>query len=145
MSVQENTTLVHKFFDYLNQNNPNDLKSFETILASNIQIHDPALSHPKTGIEYLKQLEIGYIKAFPNKKVVIDDIFASNDRVAVYWTVSGTHKGEFQGLAPGNRDFKISGISLYRISNGKITEITQNWDLHGLLQQIGKTQYAHAH
>lgn len=145
MPSKENTGLIRKLFEIYNKNDSNNLKAFDEVLASNVQIHDPALPKGKSGIDVIKQVEKEYIKAFPNKKMSIEDIFAADDRVAVRWTASGIQKGEFHGNAPSNRECKTSGISLYHISNGKITEISQVWDLQGLLEQIGKKQFSHAH
>jgi steroid delta-isomerase-like uncharacterized protein len=142
MTAQQNISLIRKLFDFYNKNDPNNLNIFDEILAPNLQFHDPAQPNTKNGLDTLKQAEKGYIKAFPNKKTSIDDIFATEDRVAVRWTSKGSQKGEFHGNAPTNQEFTISGISLYRISNNKITDIWQIWDRQGLMDQISKSQMA---
>lgn len=144
MTAQQNINLIHKLFDLFNQNDPKKLNAFDELLAPNCHLHDPIIAHPKAGSETFKQTEKEYIKAFPNKKLVIDDIFSTEDRVAARWTTKGNHKGEFQGIAGTDREFTISGISFYRIANNKIIEIWRIWDRQGLLEQIGKTHMAHA-
>ena len=144
MSNQENINLVRKVYEIFNQNNTNNLNVFDDVLAHNLQYHDAAVPNAKSGPASFKQAESNYIKAFPNKKIVIDDIFGTEDRVVVRWTATATNKGEFNGIAPSNREVKTSGIAIYQISKGKIVEIWQVWDRQGLLEQIEKKQYAHA-
>lgn len=145
MASQDNISLVRKFFDYLNQNDPNKVNACDSLLAPNMQMHDPFQTSMKTPNQSVKQAESEYIRAFPNKKCKIDSIFsASDDQVVVRWTCTGTHKGEFCGLSPTNKNFTISGISIYRISNNKIAEAWQVWDRFALFEQIGELHLAHA-
>lgn len=142
MSAQ-NINLVRKLFDLYNKNDIDRLNAIEEILAPNLQLHDPSIAN-KSGPQALLQAESCYIKAFPNKMTKIDQIFANEDQVVVRWITNGTHRGEYQGSGPTNKNFKISGISIYRISNGKISEIWQIWDRLGFLEQIGEIRLAKA-
>ena len=144
MPSQDNTSLVRKLFECYNKNNPNQLNCFEEVLTSDVKLHDPAVSNLKPGIQGIKQAENSYITAFPNRSATIDAILTSGDQVIVRWTATGTHKGKFHGMNPTNKDFKISGISIYRISRDKISEIWQVWDHFGLLSQLGELHYAQA-
>ena len=49
----------------------------------------------------------------------------------------GTHKGDLNGIAPTGKQFTISGISIARFVNGKLSEGYVNWDALGLMQQLG--------
>ena len=53
------------------------------------------------------------------------------------WTGSGTHQGELIGVAPTGNQVTITGISINRISGGKIEESWTNYDALGMMQQIG--------
>jgi steroid delta-isomerase-like uncharacterized protein len=140
MSSETNKSLVRKLFECFNSNDQSTLKEFDELCSSNLQLHDPAAASVKPGVQTLKQTEMGYMKAFPNKKTIIDSMFATDNDVAVCWTTTATHKGEFNGVNPTNKNVKIQGISVYHISNNKIDDITQNWDRLGLMQQLGVTQ-----
>lgn len=144
MSSQENIKLVRKLFDLFNVNDLKRLNAFDELFAPNMKFHDPAVMHPKNGLSNVKELESDYIKAFPNKKTVIDNIMSAEDQVIVQWTSTGTYKGPFHGFDPNNKSFKISGISIYRIENNKIAEVWQSWDRYGLMEQIGELRLAHA-
>ncbi len=76
-------------------------------------------------------------KAFPDIRATIEDILAEGDRVACRITFSGTHRGEFRGIAPTGRRVLWTGIWIYRVADGKLVERWHNWDLMGLLKQLG--------
>lgn len=75
-------------------------------------------------------------KAFPDTEVSVEDIFASDDKVAVRWVATGTHSGDGFGPPSGSR-IRVSGITIARIVNGKIVEGWDNWDRLGMLEQVG--------
>ncbi len=58
-------------------------------------------------------------------------------RVAKRWRFRGTHQGSFRGIAPTNKLVEWTGITLYRIVDGKILETWWNHDMLGALQQMG--------
>lgn len=141
MTAQQNIALGKRLYDEVF--NKGNLSVCDEIIANNVKINDPAMHNGHTeGLKAFKDAETQYKKAFPNKKITIDDIFANEDKVVVRWTCQGVHKGELQGIAPTNRSFKISGISIYQVANGKITSAFQFWDRLGLLEQIGEIQPA---
>ena len=135
-TAQQNILLVRKLFE--EAYNRYNLAILDQIMANNVKLHDPASPKHNEGLEAIKELETTYTKAFPNKKIKIDDIRAIENIVIVRWTCVGIHTGALQGIEPANKAFTINGISIYQITNGKITEIWQNWDRLGLLEQIGE-------
>ena len=75
--------------------------------------------------------------AFPEFEVTIEDTIAEADQVAARWTARLTHKGDQLGIPATGRQATVSGMSIVRISNGQIVEAWNNWDIMGLMQQIG--------
>ena len=61
-------------------------------------------------------------KAFPDNHAELVDIIAEGDKVVVRTIATGTHLGEFQGIVPTNKKIRIEGISIFRLSEGKIQE-----------------------
>jgi steroid delta-isomerase-like uncharacterized protein len=76
-------------------------------------------------------------KAFPDFQFTIEDQIAEGDKVATRWTARGTHQGEFQGVAPTGGQTTMTGITVFRIANGKLIDGWTNEDVLGLLQQLG--------
>jgi predicted ester cyclase len=59
-------------------------------------------------------------RAFPDYMLNIDKIVDKGDEVMVRYTISGTQKGDFNGMAPTNEIMYITGIDIFRLSEGKI-------------------------
>jgi predicted ester cyclase len=76
-------------------------------------------------------------QAFPDIHDSIDIQLAEANMVATRFTSMGTHRGAFMGVAPTNRELTWTGITIDRISEGKIVESWANWDMMGMLQQLG--------
>ena len=75
--------------------------------------------------------------AFPDIQLTVEDQVAEGDKVVTRYTLRGTHKGEFAGIAPTDKQVTFTGIWIYRIEGGKIVERWGNSDRAGLLEQIG--------
>jgi predicted ester cyclase len=64
-------------------------------------------------------------------------MIAEGETVVARWSCRGTHKGDLNGIAPTNKQFNITGVSIARFTNGKMFEGFVNWDSLGLMQQLG--------
>ena len=68
----------------------------------------------------------------PDLRVVIDDMIAEDDKVAVRYTIEGTHEGDLFGIPPTGRRSCIESFTVERVSDGKIREhwrITDSLDM----------------
>jgi predicted ester cyclase len=66
----------------------------------------------------------------------IDIQIAEGDMVATRFTSRGTHRGTFMGVEPTNKELSWTGITIDRISEGRIVESWANWDMMGMMQQF---------
>lgn len=49
-------------------------------------------------------------------------MIAEGNKVAVHWTFTGTHRGEFQGIPATGKTISWTGIGIYTLMDGKIVE-----------------------
>ncbi|MBV9302176.1 MAG: ester cyclase [Acidobacteriaceae bacterium] len=75
--------------------------------------------------------------AFPDFKLHLKESVAEGDHVAFHWTVTGTQKGEFQGIPASGRHIEFSGMSLDRLRDGKVVSEHVYFDRLALLEQLG--------
>ncbi len=84
---------------------------------------------------------IGHIlefeSAFPGYKVLPDEMIVENDRVVVKARLSGTHKGELNGIPPTYRQVDVPFAICYVISNNKITNHWMVVDRMTVMEQLG--------
>jgi steroid delta-isomerase-like uncharacterized protein len=98
---------------------------------------DPMLPDLPRGPEGAKQRKATYLSALSDDHVDIDDIAAGDDTVAVRWTFTGKFTGEFMGSQPTGDTITVTGIHFFRIANGKIAEVSTQYDAAGFLSQVG--------
>jgi steroid delta-isomerase-like uncharacterized protein len=123
---ERNKALVRKFFEEA-WGKGNVATVDEFMSAEYVEHPRPSTLSP--GAEGLKQLIAAYRTAFPDLKTMLDDIFAEGDRVASRWNVSGTHLGDLLGIPPTGNHVAANGISVFRISDGKVVESWTSIDL----------------
>lgn len=113
-----------------------DYDVLDAILAPGFVDHDPAPGQGP-GIDGLKGFFRTMRAAFPDLKAEAVEIAATEDHVAMRYTLSGTHEGEFQGAPPTGRRFEVSAMQLARFENGRCVERWGSTDELGMIRQLG--------
>ena len=132
-ALEANKAMVSRFIEEgLTQANPD---AFDELVAPDF-IHYVAGKVEIEGIEAYKEFITMLHTAF-DLKFLPEDMFAEGDKVVVRTTYSGTHQGEFHGIAPTGKDVVFTGICIFRIADDKIAEIWTEYDVLGLMQQLG--------
>jgi predicted ester cyclase len=75
--------------------------------------------------------------AFPDMKAIIDDMIGEGDKVVTCFTVHGTHEGPVMGIPATGKKVSMKGVSIKRLSGGKVVEEWWLGDMLGLMQQLG--------
>ena len=79
----------------------------------------------------------GWRQAFPDGQYTVDQMIAEGDRVVVQYTGRGTNTGTGNGLPATGKHVEVTGVTIFRIANGKIVEEWSQADMLGLLRQLG--------
>lgn len=117
--------------------NKGNLHLADEIMAPDFVEHDPNMPEDLHGPEAFEGYVSAYRSAFPDLHIAVEDQVAEGDKVATRWTGTGTHDGELTGISPTGRRIDVAGIDISRISGGKIAESWSNYDVMGMMQQIG--------
>lgn len=133
MTLEDNKNLVRRLVDVVNTGEFDKMDELTTV---DIVLHHAA-DRDITPREMYKQSFAMSHRAFPDMHMVVDDLFAEGDKVACRWTLSGTHKSEYQGIPPTNKKIVFSGNNIFRIADGKVAEIWSRYNTLGLMQQLG--------
>jgi steroid delta-isomerase-like uncharacterized protein len=110
----------------------------DEVLNPDFVCYDPnSESGEVRGSETIKA-EIEYFRnAVADLTYTIEDQMAEGDKVVTRYTVSGTHQGEFFGVPGTGERITMSGISIDRFEDGKMVEEWPEYDLLGVMRQIG--------
>lgn len=109
----------------------------DELVAGDYVGHSSSSAEDTQGPAGYRQFYAALRRAFPDLTFTVEDQIAEGDRVVTRWSAHGTHEGEFQGIPPTGRRGTITGITIGRIANGKITECWTNADDLGLMRLLG--------
>ncbi len=73
---------------------------------------------------------------FPDFRMNVEDVIAEGDKVVVRSRLTGTHEGEFMGVAATGKTIDVSVIDIVLFSEGKVAEHWGVTDTGGLMAQL---------
>src|SRR5215208_80928 len=123
VSVEENKVLVRREQEEL-WNHTGNLDAAEELFVAG-------------QAEAAKQEAANFRQGFPDVISTIEDLKTEGDKVVARWRSHATHRGDYMGIAPSGKEVQFTGISVYRIEEGKIAESWTEEDQFGLMRQIG--------
>ena len=133
MSTDTNKTLARRVFEeVINQRR---LELLDQLAASDYIEHNP-LPGQRTGVEGISDRYTMLFEAF-DSTFTVEDVIAEGDKVVLRWTQAGRHVGPLFGMPATDRTFRTSGIEIWRVENGKLTEHWDVVDVYGQLLQLG--------
>src|SRR5687768_7886483 len=131
---EQNKHVVLQFFEALDRQDKERMD--QLVSSTNYSFHFsgmPPMDWNANKKEFLAPLT----KAFPDLRRNIVDMVAEGDKVAVSINVTGTYKGEFQGIPATGKEVSFTAMDILTIIDGKVTEEWATADMMGLMQQIG--------
>jgi steroid delta-isomerase-like uncharacterized protein len=117
--------------------NSGNLELVAQLYSDEAERNDPNQPHPIRGTQQIGDYIVEVRTGFPDFKIEIKQQIGDAEQIAREWTCTGTHNGVFQGIPATGRPVRISGVSLQRMQDGKITEERVYFDRLALLQQLG--------
>ncbi len=135
MSVEENRAIVRRFVEEVQSGG--DIDAIDELCSPEFINHTAPPGVP-SNCEGIKQVMAMFRQAFPDSHFAVEDMVAEGDKVVVRFRGRGTHQGETEAFGPptGKR-MEITGITIKRLSEGKIVEAWTNFDALGMMQQLG--------
>ena len=122
--------VVRRYYDeVINQQN---VAAIETILATRFVHGEEA-----RGLRGQAAVVQTYFSAFPDIRVVIDQLVGEGDTVAARMTWSGTHRGPWLGVAATGRAVAWPVMAFYRVADGRIAQAWVTEDTESLRRQLG--------
>ncbi len=126
----EYRSLYLSYLKYCNEHNLDRMASFYT---STIKVNDVPMD-PAAVTAQFEPL----ISAFPDWHGEKRHLVVDGDSIALHFTVTGTHRGAFQGIEATGRRVTVSEFTLYRVEDGKFAEVWDLTDMDAVMRQIGR-------
>ena len=131
----ENKKLVLRLYDEVW--NKRHIQVVNELLSPSHAIQGNHLLESGVGPEAYKLVVAGFLRGFPDLRFRVEDLVEEDGKVVAFWTISGTHQGEFHGVPATGKKIIVEGITISNLANGKILDSIVSWDVLGLMQQLG--------
>ena len=132
---EENTDRLRRLFDGVW--NDEDPAVAGELVAADYVIHDRELAEQLQGPELYRALAEGTREVFRDMSFVIEDTVAAGEKVALRWTMTGTHQGSMMGEEPTGREVELKAVEINRFADGMLAETWTQSDMLGLMEQVG--------
>jgi steroid delta-isomerase-like uncharacterized protein len=132
MSAEENMAVFRRVVDAFNQGNVDIL---DEVYSVDLTYHNPI--GPDMDRAGIKKAHAMMFAVFPDRHIVVEDMFAVRDRVAARVAVRGTHQSELWGVPATGQEMTWTSFIIDRFVGGKIVEEWQMTDFLGLMRQLG--------
>jgi len=134
LTIEDNLEIGCKMMEAVNKQ---DLKLLDDLLVPeyvNQQIKVQSR-------EDLKQKLRRQYRGFPDVYRTMEDIIADEDTVWIRVKITGTHTGEYRGIAPTGKKMTFACIDTFKIVDGKIAEAWHVYDFLDFYRQLGVIEY----
>jgi steroid delta-isomerase-like uncharacterized protein len=125
---EENEVLAHRF--HMDMFQKRDLSTADEILATDFVWRNPQIPSELThGPESAKKIASAVVDSMSDLRITHDETITKNDKVMIRWTIIGTAKKELFGIPASDKPITLVGFDLFRIYNGKIVEMWQQFSV----------------
>lgn len=136
--MQDNTQRLHQFMELVW--NTGDVSLVPTFVAEQYTVHsdpgDPWEGQTLSREEFAARLRISRAP-FPDLRFEVTDTLADGDRVAISWTMRGTHLAAMGAVPATGRAIAVQGMTIYTFAAGYLTGHRQVVDRLAVAAQLG--------
>jgi len=134
MSVENNKAIARRFIQVWGDGN---LDVIDELAAPSLVVRYPTIPQVIQGSREFRHVIAGFRSAFPDSALRVEEEIAEGEKVMLRWTFSGTHKGSFMGIPATGKRVTWTGITIYRIVDGRVEEEQGEEDFVGFFRQVG--------
>ena len=137
--VASNKATLNRLHDALNSGDLDLVsKTIDEVFDPDVRIGTP-LPIDATGAQAIKQVWATLLRAYPDLHVTVEDLIVDvdGDKFVTRNTVTGTHQGEYLGIAPTGKSVSYNEMFIVRFADGRIAETWGVVDLLAQLRQLG--------
>lgn len=116
MTEADNKVLARRFLEEVV--NSGDVSRLPEFLSADYRVRHT----DQIGIEAARQHLLTFHHCYPDLAVTVDGQVAEDDIVVTWFTMRGTHRGEWGGIKPTNKVLTLRGVNVQRVRDGRIVE-----------------------
>nr|WP_243847563.1 ester cyclase [Microbacterium ulmi] len=124
------------FAEYLDACNRHDLDAIRSFVAPAVR-----RAHLPSGADAWIDDKADLFRAFPDWRWRRIQLVVEDDRIAAHVRGSGTHLGNYRGVAATRRHVNIAQFAMYRVAAGRIAEFSGSGYDAELLAQLAAPEW----
>jgi steroid delta-isomerase-like uncharacterized protein len=127
--------LAELYSSYLEACNQHDFDRMSTFYGPKINVNDAPMDPGDVAVQFAP-----IFSAFPDWHWEVRNLAIDGDLISLHFSVTGTHRGGFQGISATGRRVAISEFTIYRVEDGKFADVWDLADMDGVLRQINSPE-----
>jgi steroid delta-isomerase-like uncharacterized protein len=116
-----------------------DMQEVASVFTEDCIYEDVALGVVNRGRDELVAFGNGFIAGVPDLRVEVTSRFATEDKAAAEWKMTGTHTGDLPGMPASGKTFSLRGVSTFELRGNSVFRCSDYWDLATFRKQLGFT------
>ncbi len=125
---------------HVDANNNHDLTAVADTLAPDLEVVGPDGTY--RGRDRLLAEFRTLLMAFPDYRMVMDELIVEGNKMAYVARLEGTHLGPYQTadgrtVPPTGKRVALQVVNVRHVRDGKIVKLVNSWDRLSLLTQLG--------
>ncbi len=136
-NFQDATDHLQRHDEHIANQSQGNIDRLQNDYAEHAVVEDSMYPHPFVGRAAIMARKSAGMTAIPGLKIDVTNRVVQGDQLTVEWIASGTHTGDYPGLAATGRAFSIPGVTVVVRQNGKIVRESIYYDMAEVLRQLG--------
>jgi len=123
--------------EHLANQSQGNIDQLQNDYAEHAVVEDSMYPHPFVGREAILARKSAGMTALPGLQITVTRRVVQGNQLTVEWVASGTHSGDYPGLAATGRAFSIPGVTVVVRQNSKIVRESLYYDMEEVRRQLG--------
>ena len=114
-----------------------DTEKVLSLFTDDCMLEDVTFGVVNRGKKELRAFADGVFAGIPDFKIELTARFSTDASAGMEWVMSGTHKGDFPGMAATGKRFSVRGVTILELQGEKIRRDSDYWDAASVMRQVG--------
>jgi steroid delta-isomerase-like uncharacterized protein len=133
MPVADNEVLIRRLIQTWNTGVVDDVHE---LVAPEISVYYPTMPRPMLGIESYRGFVAWMHSTFAELEIIVEELIAGEEKVVARWRQRCVHVGRLLGVPATGKPIEWSGITIFRIQDGKVVDERGEENMLGVMWQL---------
>jgi predicted ester cyclase len=94
------------------------------------------------GLAWFREHLLTFHRCYPDMVITVDGQVAEGDTVVTWWTMRGTHSGDWGGVRATHKPILLTGVNVQKVRDGRIVEHFGGSNSLEALLELGVVKWA---